>query len=301
MAHYTFTTWKNKLAEMLTKQLSSEGFTFEFKEVGSPTNTYEGLLVRRKGEKVGLSLRAKNIYRNNPSPKTAFQEVLKIIRTNLQNAPDFSYLSDYQNVKDKLILQLIPLSACEKDDSIPHKVIKNMALVFRIETECNAEGHASALISRPLLERYGLSEDDLFEDALKYAPKNEPAIIKPITAVIKDLIGEEYEDDNDPAQIYVASNIHQFFGASVLAYPGFLSDIATRLGSYYIIPSSIHELLIIPDNGGFEAKDLEALLQNTNSTVVESKDWLSDTVYRYDANTCELDYGVEHPTKEETA
>lgn len=299
MAHYTFTTWKNELAEMLTKQLSSEGFTFEFKEVGSPTNTYEGLLVRRKGEKVGLSLRAKNIYLDNPSPEKAFQKVLEIIRTYLQNAPDFSYLSDYQNVKDKLILQLIPLSACEKDDSIPHKVIKNMALVFRIETECNAEGHSSALISKPLLEQYGVTEDDLFEDALKYAPKNEPAIIKPITEVMKDLTGEEYEDDL--TQVYVASNIHQFFGASVLAYPGFLSDVATRLGSYYIIPSSIHDLLIIPDNGRFKAKGLEALLRNTNSTIIESKDWLSDTVFRYDANTCELEYGVEHPTKEETA
>ena len=80
----------------------------------------------------------------------------------------------------------------------------------------------------------------------------------------------------------VEGNVH---GAGVLAYEDFMDKASERVGgqSFFILPSSIHELLIIPDNGNFDLKSLENMVKEVNATTVDPADQLTDNVYHYDA------------------
>ena len=79
----------------------------------------------------------------------------------------------------------------------------------------------------------------------------------------------------------VSDNIH---GAGVIAYPNFFEDAAEKLGGdFYVLPSSIHEVLLVRDNGEMTAKDLEAMVREVNATQVAPEEQLTDHVYHYDS------------------
>ena len=62
-------------------------------------------------------------------------------------------------------------------------------------------------------------------------------------------------------------------------------------GSFFILPSSIHEILIIPDNGNFDLKTLENMVREVNATTVNPADKLTDSVYHYDSNNKVFELG----------
>lgn len=92
---------------------------------------------------------------------------------------------------------------------------------------------------------------------------------------------EDYEWDNDGG-MFVLTTESGIFGASALFYPRVLDKIAEmfRVG-LYILPSSVHEVIILPDAGNFNAEDLKRMVHEANSTVVDPKDVLSDNVWYF--------------------
>lgn len=84
-----------------------------------------------------------------------------------------------------------------------------------------------------------------------------------------------------------------------------MDKASERVGgqSFFILPSSIHELLIIPDNGNFDLKSLEHMVKEVNATTVDPADQLTDNVYHYDAQDKVFELGekfVERQAEKET-
>lgn len=74
-----------------------------------------------------------------------------------------------------------------------------------------------------------------------------------------------------------------FMGASVIQYPGFMEQAAEKIGGdFFVLPSSIHEVLLIPDDGSADYHELAAMVQTINETQVAPAERLSDNVYHYD-------------------
>ncbi len=87
----------------------------------------------------------------------------------------------------------------------------------------------------------------------------------------------------------IGSNVHKLFGASVLLYPHVLEETADHLGcDLFILPSSIHELILLPDIGGYQSSELLSMVKEVNATQVEAEDFLADSVYFYDRGTGEV-------------
>ena len=82
-------------------------------------------------------------------------------------------------------------------------------------------------------------------------------------------------------QFYVLTNNSGCKGASAILYPGFLDEIRDQLGGdLYIIPSSIHECLILKQDVA-EADDLKRCICEVNRDVLSPGDFLSDNLYEY--------------------
>ena len=88
------------------------------------------------------------------------------------------------------------------------------------------------------------------------------------------------EDDMIP--MYVCTNTAKLNGAGVILYQELLQEFADRIGSdFYILPSSIHETLLIPANGDMDLEYLRDMVRTVNRTEVAEDEVLSDSVYRY--------------------
>jgi hypothetical protein len=92
-------------------------------------------------------------------------------------------------------------------------------------------------------------------------------------------------DASEPdAGLFLATNNKALYGASVIAIPGFLDQAAEKLGgSFYILPSSIHEVLLLRNDQEMDVRELEDMVQNVNEQIVSPEEQLSDRVYHYDA------------------
>ena len=97
---------------------------------------------------------------------------------------------------------------------------------------------------------------------------------------------EEPAGNNDAEStvpVYVLSSRKRLQGAACMLYPDLLRKIADRMdSSYYIIPSSIHELLLIPAAGFADRDELKAMICEINDTHVAPEERLSYSLYGYD-------------------
>jgi len=91
--------------------------------------------------------------------------------------------------------------------------------------------------------------------------------------------------DMPESPMWVATVEGGMNGASVTQLPDFLQQAADRLGGdFFVLPSSVHEVLFIRDDGSFERDQLESMVRSVNATEVSEVDFLSDSVYHYDSD-----------------
>lgn len=81
----------------------------------------------------------------------------------------------------------------------------------------------------------------------------------------------------------VLTNEKKNFGAAMMFEPQVMDQLSQSFPEgFYILPTSLHEVLILPDRGGISPKELGAMVREVNQSQVEKMEQLSDRVYRYD-------------------
>ena len=89
--------------------------------------------------------------------------------------------------------------------------------------------------------------------------------------------------ESDDFMMYVLSNGENWLGSGVIAYPKILDMAAEKLGgSFYIIPSSIHEVILLPASL-IDPEPVVSIIKEVNKSVVSPEERLSDNLYYYDA------------------
>ena len=89
--------------------------------------------------------------------------------------------------------------------------------------------------------------------------------------------------------VYVLTNEANSYGAAVLTRMDVLRDLYSKIGSFYILPSSRHEVLAISTEWDIGINDLKSMVKIINSTEVRTEDWLSDQVFVFDGKTFSMD------------
>ena len=104
-----------------------------------------------------------------------------------------------------------------------------------------------------------------------------------------EFLGDQVECPD--AEMYILNTKKPEFGAAVFIDSQVRRICAQQIGgSYYILPSSIHELILLPDKVDYERKDLDELVRQVNSQCVEAEDFLSDHAYYYNAQNDRIEF-----------
>ncbi len=169
-------------------------------------------------------------------------------------------------------------------ENIPHQKVEDMALIYRVDMGDSSGGKMTSVITNQQLKAFGITAEQLHQDALENAPLTHPASLRSMQEVMADMMGMKPEEiaTGEPMML-VATVEGSFMGASVIQYPGFMDQAAEKIGGdFFVLPSSIHEVLLIPDDGTQDYHDLAEMVQTINETQVAPAERLSDNVYHYD-------------------
>lgn len=191
-----------------------------------------------------------------------------------------NFMADYDEVKPRLFVDLVSADQNrEKLQDVPYKSFEDMAMVYRVMVDPKDEGKGSVLITNDLLQNYGVTMEQLHQDAIENSVKTRPAIMNGLS----EILGFR-SCDRDEEVMFAASVQGMSHGAGVIAYPGFLDQVSKELGTdLFVLPSSIHEVLFIRDNRMIDARELTALVQDVNRQEVRPEERLSNYAFHYDS------------------
>ena len=215
---------------------------------------------------------------------------------------DFSF----ERMKSRIVFKLVNYEMNrEMLAETPHIRYLDLAVYFCCLVKLDRQGMGTVRLTQEHCDRWGVSIGELKACAMENAPYIMPHTFKNIFNVLAEIILEEYEyrgmDDSEcvpvkdmigcleaarPGRkgdsIFVLSTPNHINGAACLLYDGLLEEIREKLGSgFFIIPSSINEVLIVPDviEGGRAL--FENMVPEVNRDQVPASEVLSDRVYHY--------------------
>ncbi len=169
--------------------------------------------------------------------------------------------------------------------SVPHRQFLDLVAVYYIKLE-GMDGNPTVLIYNEHMKMWGMDEEGLYRAAMRNMRLEGEALFEDMDILLKHMLPEyaEFLADNGapPISMYVLSNRSKFFGAAEILDGDTLKSIGNRLGEdFVILPSSVHETIIIPSSGAPAYPELAEQVHEVNEEEVEIGDRLSDHVYLY--------------------
>jgi len=189
---------------------------------------------------------------------------------------------DFNQAKDNICLRLINYNQ-NRDllTEIPFVPVLDLAITFAYVVPSQWDSSASIQIRNEHLECWEITTDVLYQVAMENTPKLCPISITPMSEFLDNRPFAEACIAAGLPEMYIITNKRRIFGAAALLYTGILENFAELFESNLtIIPSSIHELLIIPEEH-MNYNHLCEIINSVNEYELQTTDILSDHPYRY--------------------
>lgn len=252
----------------------------------------DGLVIMEKGKDIAPTIYLDSfyeLYTNGENIKNIIRQIEVIYEQNKNNVTfDVNFLKHFDTIKDKIVYKVVNYRSNEKLlEQVPHKRILDLAVVFYCLLDNEYGRSATALIYNNNLKNWNVTIDDVYKAALKNTPDLLHSKISSMAALFEkcgvNVDGEEVDlKDYVPSDMYVLTNESKLNGAACILYENVLYDFAQKLGAdLYILPSSVHEVILLPKLSMFEKDELVNMVKEVNTEGVAADEVLSDHVYEY--------------------
>lgn len=286
---------KKSVSDYLGKDVS-----VEIKEVVKNNGvTLQGLVISGKEESISPTIYLNGFYEDLKDGRT-FGDIVRTIADIYQDNRiagriNLDFFTDYNAVKGRIFIKVINYEKNKKLlEELPYKRFLDLAVVCYYAYMNDFLGKGSIQIEIAHLDKWGISEEVLFQDAERNTAVNLGAEIKGMGEVIKEMLRESFggeaeqlaeiaEQAKDEAPMYIMTLKGRYFGAACICDNALLQGFAmTHRTNFYILPSSIHELILLPDDGRERVEVLKNMVEEVNAGHVAPEEQLSDNVYYFD-------------------
>ena len=219
---------------------------------------------------------------------TVIDEVIDTYERNkINRSIDMKFFLNYETVRSRIIFKLINTEKNrELLRDVPYIPFHDLSIVFQCLVSEERFGNASILIHNVHLQLWKVNARELYECALENTPLLQGYELADMNTVLEEMkaLGgiddEEIEDMQQEVPMYVLSNKSRINGASCILYKDILKDFAMVVDKdLYVLPSSIHEVILLPSDGTQESVQLKEMVREINQSQVEKEEVLSDSVY----------------------
>lgn len=299
----------NKICNAL-QEIMGDGYQAVYQEVVKNNEVcHHGVVISRTGSNVSPVLYLDSAYREYEKGRPFGDIVYEIVNVYRHYARevnmDMEFFTQFEQVKSRILYKLVDRNSNQKLLSdIPYMEWNDLALVFYYAFENECFGKATILIHNSHLKEWKVGIQLLYENAKTNMVRLLPEEMLPIGELLREffekeppqkenteeqrLLKEIKEElasetkENPRISIYVLSNRNRVFGAAALLYSEAMKRLADKLGKNLIIlPSSVHEVLLVPDDGRNGREFFAGMVKDVNDTQVEPEERLSYNVYYY--------------------
>lgn len=213
-----------------------------------------------------------------------FFEVMKKTPVHLDSILDS--FKDFEKIKEKIQYKIVNTERNkELLKSIPHIDFMNLSICFYVFVQNDVIGNGTILVTEEHTKLWNTNTKDLFSLACENTPRNLPVLKMNLSDYISEALDAQVPECRDTI---IMTNAQKYLGAISLFYPGQLEECGKQFGgSYYILPSSIHEMILVKDMEAEENLLIDMLI-SVNQTAVAKEEFLSDSPYYYDYSTKKL-------------
>ncbi|MDR0963573.1 MAG: DUF5688 family protein [Clostridium sp.] len=253
-----------------------------------------GLMIERKDCKLFPTIYLetfKESFDQGTPLQALVNQVLDIYENALpQSPPDMEFFSDFEKVKGRIAYKLINASANEELlGEIPHIKYLDMAICFYYLCDEAMFKTGSILLYNTHLEMWHTTVSMIYELAKQNTPVLLPLHFDSLASSVSKASDGEIAVPPVPNPISVVSNEKFYLGAAAILYPETLEMLYQHYGNdYYVIPSSIHEVLTL-SVGNPSPSDILQIIVVANQTQVSKDEFLSNSLYQYSHDTKRLD------------
>ena len=297
-------TYENFIQELIAHLTLrfSEDTTFHVKRILKNNNlSLDGLVISDPAVNISPTIYLSHFYDDyvggEPISQICDELVACYEQHRLSDSIDISFFTDFTRVKNNIIFKLIHTQSnqelLEQIPSIPYydlSIVFCYYMTFDENMVAPNDTNATILIRNEHLTYWDTSPKQLLALAMENAPELLPATVHHLPQLLtkicespKDL-GIPLDEIADQIPLYVLTNNQRFFGAGVMLYKDILAQCVAMLGEqFYMIPSSIHEVIVLPLSSDYDIEMLNEMVREVNHYHVAVDEVLSDHVYLYDA------------------
>ena len=239
-------------------------------------------------------------YREGTTLAELTAEVADAYRKNsLEEDPEIPDMTDFEAVKDLICFRLINRERNrERLEKMPHRDFLDLAIIYFVPVTVAVGTGGSITIKDQLFRLWQTDEETVYRYALENTKRLYPATLQSMEDVIREMMGDDApaglfsEKNGVPAiPLYVLRCYRgDMSSAAAMLYGDILREFGQEHGNFYILPSSIYEVLLMPAGPGpADASFVCPMVRDVNRTQVDPVEVLSDNAYFYHADTGVID------------
>lgn len=282
---------KKEIVDFLPE--SFECSNIEIKTVTKNNGTkLQALTISKAGSNIAPSIYLEEFYKNYDENDDISDVLKKIAEVRMAHDTDIDFdvksITEFENCKNRILPRVYnaernPHYMAER----PYTRLEDLIVTYAVIVGDIDGSEGSVAVSNELFKMWGISLEELHSLALNNLKNNDPAKLVGMSQMLIEMMGDRDEANElidlmpDEEMMWVLTTRSKNCGAAAILDEEMMDCISDKLGAFFIIPSSIHELIIVRDNGTSSEESLTEMIQTVNETEVSSTDILSDHPYRY--------------------
>lgn len=273
--------WEQEILDEMRKRFPNADVTI--RTVQKIEGDLRGITIREKNSNIAPTMYLDD-YKYSGTITEICDRLEKIYKNSrVAGNVDLDWFSNFDIVKTKLRIKLVNY---EKNKEYladkPFVKVLDLAAMFYIEVKNEQIENGSVTVLNNHMEYWKTSVDVIYANACM----NEHAVIKDIVDIMYEMSGVKMPEALRGKQL-VVSNEERIFGAGTFIAE--LERLKRLYGKFYVLPSSIHEVIAIPENKcPFSKEQLDEQVREVNKTEVAENEILSDHAYYFNGESLEM-------------
>lgn len=290
----TYDEFKAAICKIISAKLPSDTSVQLQKIYKNNGLELDGLTISNSRCNVSPTIFLNYYYTNRnlfPDLDAICQDILRTYTHNRTSENiDVSFFTNYETIRHHLAYRVINYEKNkELLQTVPYVRYLDLAIVFYCLLKVRATDSATILIHSHHMELWNVSVDELHSQAYKTTPLLLPYDFRNMATVLSETFCPNgnpnitvWPNSGGFWPMYILSNSQKLYGASCMLYPCLLDKIAKKLDAdLFLLPSSIHEIIILPAKDRRQAAQLSQMVSDINHTELSVDEVLSDHVYYY--------------------
>ena len=300
----------HEFKENLLKRIKKDyvGADIYIETVGKNNGTRkERLVIREGGKRLVPCIRLNELYQCHR--ETGDMELCVKMVKQLAEPEETMTIPDrlwtWEECRGRILLRLISRDwNREHLETVPHKEFLDLAVTFHLMIGKSGDTVYSMPVTNEVMDIWGTDVDGLFRDGMEHLTEHSHFTVKNICHFIARLLEGEpgpgpgrkqtSHGEQEAPQLLLQNMLVLFavpycFGSAGMLATECLQETAAQVGAFYILPCSVHELILLPVSTGADAASLSKTVQEINRMSLDPEERLSDSIYCFNPESGEVE------------